>query len=194
MKKRIIAIDCDDVIVGTAPAILDFYNREYGATLELKDFYSKDLALWAADDEQTAIGRVDAFLMTSEYQHMPPFQEAIDIIHQISKHHELHVVTGRSDFLTQATEDMLNKYFPGIFRSVEYTNFFSKTPRSKADVTRQLGADLLIDDHLHHAEVVAATGVDVYLFGEYPWNQTDQLPPRITRVRDWTTVAERLLP
>jgi len=194
MKKRIIAIDCDDVIVATAPAILDFYNRTYDTTLQLKNLYSQDVTLWGADDEQTAIDRVDEFLHTDEYQQLAPFQEAIDVINKLGQHHELHMVTGRGDFLAKATEDMLNEYFPGIFQSVEYTNFFGKESRSKADVCTNLGADLLIDDHLHHATIVAECGTEVYLFGNYPWNQTDKLPPHVTRVADWQAVGERLLP
>lgn len=194
MKKRIIAIDCDDVIVGTAPAILNFYNRTYNTHIALENLYSQDLTLWGADDEQTAIDRVDAFLRTDEYQHLAPFEEAVEAIRQISKYHELHIVTGRGDFLAEATEDMLNAYFPGVFHSIEYTNFFGKQSRSKAEVCKQLGADLLIDDHLHHATVMAETGVEVYLFGDYPWNRADELPARVTRVRDWQAVGERLLP
>lgn len=42
-QKHIIAIDCDDVLVETAPLILAHYNKTYGTHLELKDMYSKDL-------------------------------------------------------------------------------------------------------------------------------------------------------
>ncbi len=194
MQKRIIAIDCDDVIVATAPAILDFYNTRYNTRLELKNLYSKDLTLWAADDAKTAMARVDEFLKTSEYQQMEPFKEAVGVIHELKKYHELHIVTGRNDFLQQATQDMIDRFFPDTFTSIEYTNFFTDTPRSKGDVCIQLGADLLIDDHLHHASVVAECGTDVFLFGDYPWNQSNNLPERITRVSGWHEIGKRLLP
>lgn len=194
MKKRIIAIDCDDVIVETAPAIVRFYNERFGAQLEFKNFYSSDLSAWAADDKETAMRRVDEFLRTPEYQQLAPLQEAIEVIRELKAHHELHIVTGRSDFLAQATEDMLQQYFPDIFKSVEYTNFFGDKPRSKADVCTTLGADLLIDDHLHHATVVAACGTEVYLFGDYPWNQADQLPENVRRVAGWQEIGTLLLP
>ena len=193
MRRRTIAIDCDDVIVATAPAILKYYNEQYGSKLELRDLYSPDLTKWAADDKETAVERVESFLKTPEYQNMKPFQEAIEVIVQLARYHTLHIVTGRADFLAVATEQMLETHFPGIFASIEYTNFFGQTPRSKAGVCQDLGADLLIDDHLHHATVVAECGVEVYLFGEYPWNETDTLPAGITRVRDWHEVARKLL-
>ncbi len=57
---------------------------------------------------------------------------------------------------------MLDQYFPGVFQSIECTGFFDGKARSKADVCKQLGADLLIDDHLHHAKAGAQIGIDSY--------------------------------
>src|SRR6266550_1103303 len=165
MSKRIIAIDCDDVIVATAAAILRYYNKTYGTNIDLKDFYSNDLKVWAVDDDKTAVQRVEKFLATDEYQQLEPFREAIEVTQQLSKHHELHIVTGRPDFLALATKAMLARYFPDIFHSVEFTNFFGQKSRPKAQVCLDLGVDVLTDDHLHHAETVAACGIKVLLFG-----------------------------
>lgn len=67
MRKRTIAVDCDDVIVATAPATLKYYNEHYGTQLELKDFYSEDLTKWMADDDAMAVERLEKFLHSSEY-------------------------------------------------------------------------------------------------------------------------------
>ncbi|QQG51243.1 MAG: hypothetical protein HZB75_01935 [Candidatus Saccharibacteria bacterium] len=193
MTKLIIAIDCDDVIVGSAPYILQHYNTTYGTNLDISDFYSEDLTLWGTTSRAEAIKRVDDYLMTDEYQQLPPFREAIDVARELAKHYELHVVTGRADFLAPATEAMLEQYFPDIFTSVEYTNFFTETPRSKATVCQDIGASILIDDHLHHAKVVAECGVRVLLFGNYSWNQADTLPANIERVESWTDIKKLLI-
>jgi 5'(3')-deoxyribonucleotidase len=194
MKKLIIAIDCDDVIVPTAPMIIEHYNKTYGTTIELKDFYSNDLRVWDTKDNTAAKDRVDLYLESDEYQNTKPFVEAIEAIRKLGEHHELHLVTGRADFLSVATEKMLSEHFPGLFASLEFTNFFGKNPRSKADVCAQLHADYLIEDHLHHAKVVAECGTKVLLFGEYPWNQTDEpLHPNIQRAHDWAEVVRVLV-
>ena len=80
-----------------------------------------------------------------------------------------------------------------IFESVEFTNYFSENPRSKSDVCRALNAQYLIDDHVHHATVVAETGIKVLLFGDYPWNQAESLHPNITRKKDWPAVLQLLM-
>jgi uncharacterized HAD superfamily protein len=194
MKKQIIAIDCDDVLVPTAPMILAHYNSTYGTAIALKDFYSNELSVWGVEDGTIARDRVDAYLETEEYQNATPFIEAIDAIHTLGEYHELHLVTGRTDILTTATEKMLTEHFPGLFTSLEFTNFFGEKARSKAEVCLQLGADYLIEDHLHHAKVVAECGTNVLLFGTYPWNQTDEpLPSNIRRVQNWQEVVDVLV-
>ena len=192
MKKLIIAVDCDDVLVPMAPLILEYYEKTYGTHIELKDFYSRDLSIWGVPDIATAIERVEAYTRTEECQHTKPFEDAIKSIHELAKYHELHLVTGRPDFLTEATKNMLTQHFPGIFTSLEFTNFFGQKARSKADVCMQLSADYLIEDHLHHASVVAECGTKVLLFGDYPWNQSKQLPDNIQRVHDWPEVVRVL--
>jgi uncharacterized HAD superfamily protein len=192
MKKRTIAVDCDDVIVETAPLIIEHYNQAYGTELELKDTYSHDLARWDAPDIATAVRRIETYLGTEEYQNIAPFIEAIEVIQDLSRRHTLHVVTGRTDFLAAATTDMLARYFPGVFQSVEFTNFFGENSRPKATVCQELGVDVLIDDHLHHATTVAECGVEVLLFGDYPWNQSNALPANVRRVRNWREVASLL--
>ena len=193
MKSLRIAVDCDDVIVPTAELIIRHYNQAYGTQLALADIYSTNLELWGVGDKAVAVQRVEAYMKTKEYQQAQPFQEAIEAIRILSRYHELHVVTGRADFLAQATTDMLSEYFPDIFQGIEFTNFFGKAYRSKSQVCQELGADLLIDDHMHHAEVVAQCGMDVLLFGRYPWNEGDIALPNIRRVKNWNEVLERLV-
>lgn len=196
MKKRRIAIDCDDVLIESSPLIINYYNTTYGASLRLADMYSHDLEQWEVSDKETAIRRVDEYLNSSEYLDIPPLQETIDAITQLSKYHELHVVTGRSEAIAKTTKDMLQKYFPGVFHSIEFTNYITidRVSRSKADACQRLDADLLIDDHLHHTKVVAECGIEALLFGDYPWNQADTLPKNVRRVKGWQEVAGLLLP
>jgi 5'(3')-deoxyribonucleotidase len=193
MTKQIIAIDCDDVILETAQLILNWYNHTYGTRLQPSDYYSDSPAAWGVADDAIAIKRVDRYLATEEYFKAPPLPGAVTITQRLSAHYELHVVTGRADFLRPATTTTLERYFPGVFASIEFTNFFNQRIRSKSEVCRQLGVDILIDDHLHHALDVAKIGTKVLLFGNYPWNQTRYLPANIQRANTWHDVEKILL-
>jgi uncharacterized HAD superfamily protein len=196
MKKRVIAIDCDDVIVKTAETTIVHYNKKYGTALSLEKFYSDDLSAWGAPDDATAIKRVNAFIRTDAFIHQEPMQEAIAVIRWLKRHHELHIVTGRPLFIEQATKDWLSKHFPNTFTSAVFTNFFKLdddgaepvTPMTKAAVCKQIGADILIDDHMGHALDVAEAGIDVLLFGDYPWNKQEVLPNNVARAKTWVDV------
>lgn len=194
MKRPSVAIDCDDVLVPTASFILNYYNNTYHTKLVLKDLYSNDPTVWDTPDNETAVQRVESHLMSEEYQHVEPFVAAIEVVGQLREQYDLHIITGRPDFLADATKTLLDQYFPDIFSSVEFTNFFDGLKsRPKSEVCQALGASFLIDDHLHHALGVAECGIDVLLFGDYPWNQADHLPNNVRRVRDWHEVAKVLL-
>lgn len=186
----IIAIDIDDVIIESSPRLTEYYNRKYGTHLTLDDMYSDNPKAWGVTDDAQAIERVEGYLATDEFQSIPPLREAIASIHRLARRHELHVVTGRSLAIEVATTDMLRMYFPDIFRSIVFTSMYSHNKRAKVEVCQELGANLLIEDHLGHALPVARSGTDVVLFGNYPWNQSDELPANICRAKNWTAVEE----
>lgn len=191
--KKVVAIDFDDVVVATAPLIIQDYNKRFGTKLTLGDLYVHDLERWDVPDDSIGIQRVDEFLKTKAFQDVIPLDDAITTLHEISQRHELHVVTGRPDHLEQATRRTMETYFPGMFHSLELTNFLRHNARSKADICRELGADVFIDDHIHHAQAVAKEGIDVLLFGDYPWNQSDALPQNVRRALSWRAIHEQLL-
>ncbi len=193
-QKYIIIIDYDDVIIAIAPQVLEHYNRIYGTHAVLEDYMNySDLAAWGTSDQASVVERVEDYLENKNYQHFPPMENCIETINKLAERYELHVVTGRSSRLRPSTTAAINYFFPNIFSSVVYTNFFNSNIRSKADICRKLQANLLIDDHLPHVIGVAEQGIDVLLFGDYPWNQAENLPPHIRRVTSWSEIADLLL-
>ena len=193
IQKRIIAVDCDDVLISTAPAVLEYYNKTYGAQVPLEDFYTDRPSLWNAPDTITSVNRINDFMESEAFRPLPTSDTTLAILQQLSRYHDLHVVTGRAESATTITQALLDRLFPGIFLSLEFTHYSSDNERPKARVCQDMGADLLIDDHIHHVTRVADCGIEAYLFGDYPWNQVKTLPPNVTRVRDWQAIADKLL-
>ncbi len=194
-EKLTIAVDMDDVVVETAEAIIAHTRENYDAPITINDFYSRDPDLWGAPDTKTAIARVNAFLDTKEYFESAPVQEAVHALRGLNRYHNLYIVTGRPDFTELATRNWLQQHLPDLFADVIFTNYFDDSKvRTKGDVCMELGADVLIDDHLDHCVSALESGVRPYLFGQYPWNATDELPDGITRVAHWPDVERMLLP
>ncbi len=65
-------------------------------------------------------------------------------------------------------------------------------PVTKAEICQKIGAFALLDDSISHLVECAEVGVDGYLFGDYPWNQVEELPNGIVRCLDWQEVADNL--
>lgn len=192
MKKRVIAVDFDDVVVETGPLIVKHYNETYGTKVPLTALYSQDVSLWGADSLQTVLRRIDAFEMSEDYLTQTRLLSNPYTLRSLARSHELHIVTGRPSHMQTVTASAIRLYVPDIFHEVHYTGIFGKNPRTKSDVCLAIGADLLIDDHIAHAHDVTRFGIDVLLFGDYPWNRHDDIPPRTRRVRDWDEVAQYL--
>jgi 5'(3')-deoxyribonucleotidase len=198
MKRLVIAIDCDDVLISTAQNTVNDYNDKFGTSLKLVDFYGgATMATWGTDDYDVAVARVNDYISSDIFAKLKPYPDAIVAIRQLAKNHELHLVTGRSDFLEPVTARMLATYFPNCFQSIEHTNFIimstsTAKKRTKGEVCMNLKADILIDDHIAHGENVIAAGLkEMIVFGNYPWNQNNALPKGMVRCVNWDeTVRE----
>lgn len=198
MKKLVIAIDCDDVLVTTSPHLVNYYNKTYGTALELRHMYNgAELKAWGTDSQEVAVRRIQDFSLTDEHAAITPEPTAVEAIKGLAKHHELHLVTGRADFLEPVTRRMLDEYFPGCFQTIEHTNYLNPSTdkasqRTKGEVCKAIGADILIDDHIKHGNTALGLVKEVIVFGDYPWNQHEALPEGMVRCADWTAVVAEI--
>jgi len=195
MRRLVIAVDCDDVLVLSAERTIYAYNRDYGATLTPEFYYGPaTVATWGTDDESLAVARVEQFQTSDEFRLVAPHPSTVMAIKRLAQQHELHLVTGRPDHLEEVTLTMLSEYFPGCFTSIEHTNYYNeRKKRTKGEVCKALGADILIDDHIVHGMSVLENGLkEVIVFGDYPWNLHEDLPPRMTRCVDWAEVEQEI--
>lgn len=199
--KPTVAIDIDDVLVSTAPLIFDFYNKTYGTSLTLADYYHHENADdWGAKDFEEAIARVHRLISSPNFLRRKPVQQVVAIMQELREHFELTLVTSRPTIMQEATEQWAKDHFQDIFAGVHFAEYFDlkKTeqgPRSiKGMVCKDLGAQALVDDHLEHILSAAAQGIFGVLFGNQPWNQTTEpLPENVMRVSGWQDAKEVLL-
>jgi len=84
---------------------------------------------------------------------------------------------------------MLDSYFPGVFDGLYCTNEHSCTggKTTKADIMDEHGMLLLIDDNRGYCANVCARGKKAVLFGDYPWNQGEDIDGRM-RAETWGSV------
>lgn len=196
MNKPIIAIDIDDVLSETVEGFMAWSNETYGTSLKVSD-YNEDIAtMWNVDREESE-RRAKNFHGGGAVGQLRHINAARPVLAWLADRYELVVITSRRVISKDQTEAWLNKYFPGIF-SPEVINFAGiwdnadeqSHNRTKGDIVKKLGASYLIDDQIKHCVASAELGIETLLFGDYTWNQADELPEGVVRVKDWLEVRK----
>lgn len=196
MKKPVIAVDIDDVLSDSARGLIDFSNRQFGSNLDIDDYDEHLMEMWKVDFQESERRLGMFFEMNSflAYGHNPG---ALPVLNKLKEKYNLIIVTSRRIRAKTDTLAWLNEKYPGIFQenNIHFTGFHDDVAEhtaklTKGDQLKTLGADYLIDDQLKHCAAAAAQGIKTLLFGNYKWNQTDELPDRVVRVTDWVAVEE----
>ena len=191
-NKPIIAVDIDDVLVPHVEDLISWHNREYGTKMSLKDYHSRDPKDWGSDTIEEAVKRVQRFFTKPEFLHARPMDNAAQTLSKLSEKYNLIVITSRDNIIEGVTNDWLDRHFPKIFQEAYFTARFNLEGKSgkKSTVALNAKANYLIDDTLENVIEGAEAGLEVLLFGDYPWNQIEELPERVTRVKNWQEVLE----
>lgn len=185
-----IAIDVDDTLADHAEAFVAWSNEKYGTLLTVEDYHDHWSLLWSVDHDETA-RRAEIFHQTGAHRRFVVKADSVEVLRRLSKRYRLVVVTARRQLVVQDSLEWIQEYYEGIFSDVRFVPIWeADNTVTKADICRELGAQYLIDDLMRHCSLAAEAGITALLFGDYAWNRHEQLPPDITRVRDWKAVEE----
>lgn len=190
-KRLIIAIDCDDVLIETTEYIVDVYNQQYDTLVALDKSHDQNNEQWRVPDGTLLIQRFNEIQSTEAYARLVPMPEALRVVKQLARDHELHLVTARDGSIEAITEAMLDEYLPGCFTSMEHVG----RDRSKGEVCQQLKADILIDDSIRNLLSALEYGLPAggaLHFGEYAWNRVEPLPEGVVTCFDWEAVEREV--
>lgn len=190
MRRLIIAVDCDDVLVLTTPFFVDAYNKKYGTNIALADALSADPAIWGAE-EPVVVSRWQELTQTDEYEALSPDPREAAILKELAKHHELHLITARNAHERAATQKMLDQKLEGVFNSMEFVGWGG----SKGEVCQRIGADVLVDDkasNLYDAIQQGTPKDGALLFGDYVWTRDDNKDTPFVHCKDWPSVKKKI--
>ena len=190
MKRLVIAVDCDDVLVRTTPYFIEAYNRIYGTSVTLAQAHDDTDVSWGAD-RATLEARLAQLMDTDEYRLLAPTSEEVATLRMLADHHELHVITARRPEERTVTQRMIDTYLPGIFTSLELVGFTG----SKGEVCARIKANVLIDDNARHLDDAIKKGIPhegALLFGGYPWNTEVDAPIDVIRCDTWSDVQREI--
>lgn len=187
MRRLVIAVDCDDVLVQTTPFFVNAYNEKYGTNVVLADARDGNGASWGGVDDEVVMDRWRRLMDTDGYKGLRPDPLEVILLHELAQHHELHLVTARKENEREFTQLMLDTALEGVFTSMEFVGWDG----SKGEVCKRLGADVLIDDsanHLHDALAQGLPAGGAILFGDYAWNSASHMHDDLVHCVDWPGV------
>jgi len=194
-KQSLIAVDMDDVLFDFLGEFFLWHNAVFGSQYQAADMvYAKLWEVWGGT-KQEALERILRFWDERDLIPIEPISGAREALNELKKHYRLAVVSARFENTLESSQEWLDHYFPELFDEVILgisDPMAEERQRSKAEVCVDIGAKLLIDDQLVHAEECRKVGIEVLLFGDQAHNQSDMLPAGVIRVADWQAIVDLL--
>lgn len=190
-NKPIIAVDIDEVLFPLISDLIGYVDREHSVKLSPEEFVTYRLEdIWHG-------GPVEGLAVYESYEKqmnlgVAPLEGAAEALKTLSDLFYVIVMTSRTQEIDKKTRDWLDRHFPEIFNEVHILGNRKQSIswRPKGEVCKEVGVSHFIDDSLAHALDVSSYGIDTLLFGDYSWNQADELPEGVTRVKNWQEVLE----
>lgn len=196
MSKELVACDIDDVIAANAEGFIGWSNHHFGTSLEAAHYTEDFTALWPGIDIAEIERRASLFHesdVVSSYGHI---DQAAVTLRALGGRYRFIAATSRRKTNEPYTRAWIEQAYEGIFEDVIFAGIYDEPVgrehhlRTKADIYRSLQPDYAIDDQLKHCYAAAELGIKTVLFGDYPWNQAEDLPDGISRCKDWAAVEE----
>lgn len=196
----IIGIDVDEVLVPFSKTYFNYAHETFGAEQMDGDKiphyrYDELFGITLAE----SFRRVALFYNSEHFKNMPLHDGAKEVITELSKKHKLIAVTSRFGDSKEFTRQWLEKEFPKMFSNIHFSaeNHYDeeykkkKNLKEKAEVCKELGISLMIEDSIPHSLKCAEAGIKVLLF-DRSWNHNEILPANITRIYSWKEVLEKI--
>ncbi len=185
-----IGIDFDDVIVDFTKALMDFYHKNYGKKVEVKDIIKWDWGLYWGIPREEAIKRVDEFHNSHDVRNLLPLHDALKSISKLMEDNNLLIITGRPLRFNKRVKEWLSYHLKKKIDVVHAGEYHKGQAATKAELCLEEKIGLFIEDSGETALDCAKKGIRVILFDK-PWNK-DFSHKNIIRVKDWNEAIKKI--
>ncbi|MFA5651783.1 MAG: hypothetical protein WC933_00235 [Candidatus Paceibacterota bacterium] len=185
-----IGIDLDDTISQSMQQVIRFHNDIHHTNFNVKDI--KHFNIWEilGQTREDRVKEVHEFHRSDYAKEAKPLPYSQEVLKKLKKNNELFIITARAYDIKKETEDWINKHFPNIFSGIYFTSQFAKDKTqtiTKKKVCDDLDIDIFIEDDINNILECIGSNRKAFLI-DYPWNQTDKLPPNVIRVKSWKEI------
>ena len=188
-----IAVDVDEVLAQFLLSLNSYYAERFGKQYHIEHYDEYYFCkVWNCSPEASN-DIVHQFFESHHFRDgIVPVPGALDVLKKLQSKCDLVVVTSRQTAIQDATLRWIEAHYPGIFTELYFCNHFALEGESftKAEIMKKHGIDMLIDDNKNYALESAEEGLDVILFGSYPWNDACADHEKIQRCNGWDDIYE----
>ncbi len=197
--KMKIAIDIDGVLGHFFPEFINYYNKKHDQNKSIEAMKDTDLMDVLNINSKEFWDLFEEFNEKRFIERLSPLKYSKEVVHKLSKSHELFIVTSRTLKIEDQTVNWLDTHFNNKFSEIIHSgnHYYVGTPHyeqknpTKAEICKELNADVIIEDDLKYAEECSLKGIKVFLMNA-PWNQKENLHKKIIRVNDWNHILEEV--
>lgn len=196
LKNKVIALDSDEILSGFIDAFILFHNKTFKTSTKKEEIYSFELGqIWKISEEEVE-RRIEQFFFVGNAAYVKPIKGSKSGVNKLLKYgYKIHIITARPKVLEEKTTGWINSNFPNKFKGIHFAfNPYVKISKqkTKSEICKSIGAELLIEDNLVNAIDCAKGGIKVFLM-DAPWNQIMELPGSIERVYNWKDITDKLV-
>jgi len=189
----IIGVDLDDVLADFVPVFLTFHNKKHNKSVEKKDVFDYSLQKIFNYTRNEVLESLEEFYKSVDFTKIIPVEFSVDGVETLRRKHELYVITSRLDIVKKESERWIDFYFPDIFSDIVFSGDYLGNYKRKAEICKDLGVDVMIEDSLRYSMTCAQNCKNVLLFDQ-PWNQCndEELPGNVSRIYSWIEILDKV--
>lgn len=185
-----IGVDFDDVVTEFTDSLMEFYHKKYGKKVKRGEIKEWDWGLYWGISRELATKKVDEFHETHSVENVRPLEGAIISLKKLIKCNEVIIITGRPIRFKLKVETWLQHHIKGKLTIIHAGEWHKHQAASKADICKELGIPVILEDAPNTALDCAKEGIKVLLFDK-PWNKNVK-HENIIRVKSWKDAINEL--
>ncbi|MEI6352424.1 MAG: hypothetical protein WCO35_00605 [Candidatus Nomurabacteria bacterium] len=190
-----IGVDIDDILLPFNDGFIKLVNKKLNTDFKIHNWSSRVLEDETKYSKEMIFELLDEFSFSKEAKEVTPIFGAIESIEKMNNLGcELYAITARPLYLEKETKELIKKHFHNHFKEVYHLGSRKKGEYLKVDkgiFSKEFGINIFIEDSLKNSLDIAQHNIPVILL-DNPWNQEENLPENIFRVKDWNEILQKI--
>ena len=179
-----IGIDLDEVVVDFARKFIDKAKKNFGKEVSYENIYSWHLWDVFGISREEAI-KIAEDIFQEDLENLEFVEDARDTIINLLKENEIFIITSRPIKFYERTKRFVEKSIDsriGVF----FSGGVADSGKTKSEICKELGIDLMIDDHIGYYNDCVNKNIKTLLFTK-PWNKNEK---GVERINSWKEIPE----